>query len=331
MKEKSMSLRVLSGLFVSAGLMLFQSAAAQTAGSYPDRTVRIIVSYAAGNITDVLARTLSQRMAEEWRQPVVIENRPGQGGSLGAQNLLKLSADGYTLLFSAMAALAINPHIYPSIGFDALRDFQPIIGVAYPNGVLYANATLPANTLPELVALSRSKPGSLNYGSAGSGTVPHLNVEALKVRTGLDATHVPYKAAVAVLSDVAGGSLQFAQESVGVVLPQIRSGRIKPLVVLGPERIDSLPGVPAVHEVLPGFVAVTPWLGLFARRGTPPEVIARVESTVSGLLKEKAIRDKIEGAGMVVLDLRSTAFSERVAADYERLGKLVKTLDLKAD
>jgi tripartite-type tricarboxylate transporter receptor subunit TctC len=270
-------------------------------------------------------------MAEEWRQPVVIENRPGQGGSLGAQNLLKLSADGYTLLFSAMAALAINPHIYPSIGFDALRDFQPIIGVAYPNGVLYANATLPANTLPELVALSRSKPGSLNYGSAGSGTVPHLNVEALKVRTGLDATHVPYKAAVAVLSDVAGGSLQFAQESVGVVLPQIRSGRIKPLVVLGPERIDSLPGVPAVHEVLPGFVAVTPWLGLFARRGTPPEVIARVESTVSGLLKEKAIRDKIEGAGMVVLDLRSTAFSERVAADYERLGKLVKTLDLKAD
>jgi tripartite-type tricarboxylate transporter receptor subunit TctC len=161
------------------------SAPAQPAAApYPDKPVRIIVSYAAGNITDVLARTLSQRMAEEWKQGVIIENRPGQGGSLGALQLLKQPADGYTLLFSAMAALAINPHLYPGIGFDALKDFQPIIGVAYPHGLLYANAALPVSSVPELVALSRSRPGTLNYGSAGSGTVPHLNVEALKARTG---------------------------------------------------------------------------------------------------------------------------------------------------
>lgn len=308
------------------------SAPAQPAAApYPDKPVRIIVSYAAGNITDVLARTLSQRMAEEWKQGVIIENRPGQGGSLGALQLLKQPADGYTLLFSAMAALAINPHLYPGIGFDALKDFQPIIGVAYPHGLLYANAALPVSSVPELVALSRSRPGTLNYGSAGSGTVPHLNVEALKARTGLDATHVPYKGAVAVLSDVAGGSLHFAQESVGVVLPQVRAGRIKPLAALGPERLEQLPEVPAIGEVLPGFEAVTPWLGLFARTGTPRPVIERVERTVAALLKEPAVEGKIRGAGMGVLGLGPDAFAERVESDYRRLGLLVRELNLKAD
>lgn len=304
---------------------------AQAAGTYPERPVKVIVSYAAGNITDVLARTLSQRMAEEWKQPVIIENRPGQGGSLGAQVFLKQPADGYTLLFSAMAALAINPHVYKNIGFETQRDFKPIIGVAYPNGLLYANASLPVKGLSDLIALSKSKPGSLNYGSAGSGTIPHLNVEALKARTGLDATHVPYKGAVAVLQDVIGGNLHFAQESIGVVLPQIRSGRIKPVVALGPSRLEQLPDVPAVGEVLPGFVAVTPWLGLFAHASTPAEVIQRVERTVSALLKEPAISGKIRGAGMGVLDLSSKDFSARVAEDYARLGALVRDLKLKAD
>lgn len=316
---------------LTATFAVLGCATARAADDYPVKPVRIVVSYAAGNVTDTLARILGQRLSERWKQPVIIENRPGQGGSYGAQGAARAAPDGYTLLFSAMAAMAINPHVYPSVGYEPVKDFVPIVGVAYPNGLLFVGADNKAGTLDELVRQSKARPGTMNYGSSGTGTVPHLNMELLKRRTGLDATHVPYKAASAVLNDVVGGSLQVAQEAVSVLMPQIKAQRIKPLLSLTPQRLPQLPEVPAVSEVLPGFEPVVPWLGILAPAGVPPAIVARIHEAVSESLREPAMIEKIGAAGMEVLNVGPSEFGKLLQRDYERLGKLTRELNIKAD
>jgi tripartite-type tricarboxylate transporter receptor subunit TctC len=299
---------------------------------FPARPVKLVTSYAAGNIADALARQVAQRLSELWKQPVVVENRPGQGGSLGAQLVSKAPADGYTLLFSAMAALAINPHVYPRVGYSPLQDFLPITAVARTGaGVLYVQPELKVNTLAELIALSKARPGFLNYGTAGSGTVPHLNTEALKAVTGLNATHIPYKAAAAVLNDVAGGQIHFAQESAGVVLPQLKTGRVKALVATGTERLTALPDLPAITEVVPGFVPIQPWMGVLAPAGTPASRVAFIDNSVQGLLRESEFRERLQQLGLVPLGLGPEAFGQTLRRDLDRFEGMVRTLKLQAD
>lgn len=305
---------------------------AQTTDDYPSRPVRLVVSYAAGNITDGLARLVAQQLAEPLGQPVVVENRPGQGGSLGAQLVAKAPPDGYTLVFSAMAALAINPHVYSRLGYDPIADFAPVTGVAQTgSGVMYVNPSLEARTFAELVALSRRRPGTLYYGTAGNGTVPHLNMEALKQLTGLDATHVPYKAAMAVLNDVAGGQIQMAQESAGVVLPQVRAGKIRPIAVTGPERYPALPELPPLTELVPGYDPVRPWLGILVPAGTPPARLEKLRAALATVLAQPQTRERIERLDLQLTNLPPDAFAATIRRDHERLGKLVKALGLKTD
>ena len=317
-------------LFGTAGIVACLPAA-RAADAYPSRSVRLIVSYAAGNITDTLARIVGEKLAEQWKQPVVIDNKGGQGGSLGAQSAMQAPADGYTLLFSAMAAMAINPHVYASVGYNPLTDFTPIVGVGYPSGVLYANPDLKARTLAELVAYSKASPGTLNYGSAGSGTVPHLNMEALKLRTGLVAEHIPYKGAGAVLTDVIGGRLQLAQESLGVVLPQIRAGKVRAMVAFTQRRLPQLPDVPSIGELLPEFQPVTPWLGIFAPAGLPAERVQFIARAVSAALRQPEVIEKLHANAIDVLDAPPAEFAKMVRSDFERLGKLARELKLKVD
>jgi tripartite-type tricarboxylate transporter receptor subunit TctC len=312
------------------GPTLPRSAWAQEA--FPGRPVKLITSYAAGNIADSLARAVAQRLSEIWKQAVVVENRPGQGGSLGAQIVAKAPADGYTLLFSAMAALAINPHVYTRVGYQPIQDFIPITAIARTGaGILYVNPELKVNTLGELIALSKAKPGTLNYGTAGSGTVPHLNTEALKAVTGLNATHIPYKGAAAVLNDVAGGQIHFAQESVGVVLPQVKAGRVRALVATGTERLPALPELPAITEVVPGFVPIQPWMGLLAPAGTPAARIAAIDAAAQSVLREAEFKERLQQLGLVALGLGPDAFARTLRTDLDRFEGMVKTLKLQAD
>ncbi len=299
---------------------------------YPNRPVKLVVSYAAGNIADVLARSVAQKLAEHWKQPVVVENRPGQGGSLGAQVVSKAAPDGYTLLFSAMAAIAINPHVYTRVGYDPIADFVPITAVARTSaGILYAGLDVKANTFAELLALSKAQPGTLNYGTAGSGTVPHLNMEALKGLTGLDATHVPYKAAAAVLTDVVGGRIQIAQESSAVVLPQLRAGKIKAIAITGTERIRELKDVPALAEIVPQFDPVQPWMGVLAPAGTPPARVAQIHAAMTSILNQSDLQERIAGLDLRLLGLDPATFARTVRADLDRFGVMVKALKLQAD
>jgi tripartite-type tricarboxylate transporter receptor subunit TctC len=305
---------------------------AQSVDDYPNRPVKLVVSYAAGNVADVLARMVAQKLSDHLKQPVVVENRPGQGGSLGAQVAAKSPPDGYTLLFSAMAAIAINPHVYQRVGYDPIADFAPITAVAQTrSGILYANVDLKANTLPELVKLSKASPGSLNYGTAGSGTVPHLNMEMLKEMSGLDATHVPYKAAAAVLTDVVGGRIQLAQESSAIVLPQVKAGKVKALAIVGNERMPELKDVPAITESVPGYDPVRPWMGVLAPAGVPPARVERIAQALAAALKEPDLRERILGADLQVLGLGPAEFSRTVKRDLERYGAMVRALKLQAD
>lgn len=306
--------------------------AAQPADDWPVRPVRLVVSYAAGNVADVLARIVAQKLSEQIRQPVIVDNRPGQGGSLGAQVAVKAAPDGYTLLFSAMAAIAINPHVYTRVGYDPIADFTPVTAVAQTrSGIMYVPVELKANTLDELVRFGRAHPGTLNYGTAGSGTVPHLNMELLKSMTGLDATHVPYKAAAAVLTDVIGGRIQMAQESAGIVLPQVKAGKVRALAIVGTERMPELKDVPAITETVPGYDPVRPWMGVLAPTGVPPARIARIAAAVSEALRTPEVRERIAGADLELLDLGPAEFAQTVRRDLERYGTMVRALKLQAD
>jgi tripartite-type tricarboxylate transporter receptor subunit TctC len=309
-----------------------QSLIAQTAEAYPSRTIKLVTSYAAGNIADSLARLVAQRLSDLLKQPVVVENRPGQGGSLGAQGVAKAPADGYTLLFSAMAAIAINPHVYARVGYDPVRDFSPVTAVARTgSGVLYVNPELKVNTLAELIALSKAKPGFLNYGTAGSGTVPHLNTEALKAVTGLNATHIPYKGAAAVLNDVAGGQIHFAQESAGVVIPQLKTGRVKALAATGTERLAALPDLPAITELVPGFMPIQPWMGILAPAGMPAARVAMIDTAMRSAIQEADFKERLHQLGLVPMGIGPDPFSSMIKADLERFAVMVKALKLQAD
>lgn len=320
--------RILTAALAAAGLAmaLAQPAAAQEA--WPVKPVRMVVSYAPGNVTDVLARIVAEKLAEKWGQPVVVDNRAGQGGSLGAASVAHVPADGYTLLFSAMAAFGINPHVYKSVGYE-LKDFTPIAGVAYPRIVLAANADLKVNDLAELIQYSKTHP--VNYGSAGSGTVPHLNMEALKAQTGLVAEHVPYKSATAAMTDVIGGRIQLQQETASVLLAQIRAGKLKPLVIMNDKRLPQLPNVPAIKETLPAFQPITPWLGILAPAGLPKPIVDKVWQDVDAIIRQPAVLEKLQANSMDLLAANPAEFAKLIASDNERVGKLARALKLQVD
>ncbi len=324
-------LRALAAVALAGVVALPLQAQTTDAGKYPERPVRLIVSYAAGNVTDSLARIVSDKLSSHWGQAVTVENRPGQGGSIGAQTAVKAPADGYTLLFSALAAMAINPHVYSNLGYDVRKDFLPIINVAYPSSLIVATPALKINSFKALVDYSKANPTALNYGTAGNGTVPQLNMEAIKDKTGLVAQHIPYKAAAAVMTDVMGGRLQLQGDSIAVVMPQIKSGKLVPIAATSLKRLAQLPDVPTVTELVPGFVPVVPWLGIFAPMGTPQAIIDKVNQDVSAILRMPDVQERFATYGLATSGDGPQVFARTINDDYERLGKLVKQLGLKVD
>jgi tripartite-type tricarboxylate transporter receptor subunit TctC len=314
--------------FVFAVVAALAADSAFAQGAYPAKPVRMVVSYGAGNVTDTLARIVCDRLSQKWGQPVVVDNRPGQGGSLGAASVAHVPADGYTLLFSAMAAFGINPHVYRSVGYE-MRDFTPIIGVAYPRLAFVAAPQLNVNSFTELVQYSKTHP--INYGSTGNGTVPQLNMEALKAQTGLVAEHVPYKSATAALTDLIGGRVQLQMETLSVLLPQIKSGNIRPIAVMSNKRLPQLPNVPAISELVPGLVPITPWLGIFAPAGLPQPVVDKIYHDVDAIIREPGVQEKLQANVMDTLAANPADFARLVQSDDERIGKLARDLKLQVD
>lgn len=302
-----------------------------TAQGYPTKTVRIVVPYPPGGPPDVVGRMIAGRLQEAWSQPVVIENRPGANGNIGAQLVAKSANDGTTLLLHA-SSLVINPLLYAAPGYDAFRDFAPISEVFDYKLIVVTHPTVPANTLKELVTLARSQPGGLNYASAGGvGAPTHLSVEMFKQMAGIELVHIPYQGASQALNDLLAGNVPLMFNNPILSLPYVSTGKLKAIATTGLARMKQLPDVPTVAESgYPGFDVGT-WFGLWAPAGTPAEVIETINAAVAKTTRSPETREKIEAMGSNAIGSSVAEFAAFQKAESERWAKVIKAAGIKLE
>jgi tripartite-type tricarboxylate transporter receptor subunit TctC len=312
-------------LLASAGLW-----SAAQAQSYPNKPVKVIVNFPPGGAADVLARLISAPLQDALGQPVVVENRGGAGGNIGADAVAKSPADGYTLLLSSGGTVSINPHLYAKMPFDANKDIVPVAAVARVAVYLLTRPDLPVKNVNELIALLKANPGKLSFGSPGTGTSPHLAAEMFKSMTDTYAVHVPYRGGGPALQDLLGGQFDFWFDP-GVGLQYAQSGRLKLLAVGSLKRSPLFPDVPTLNETgLKGFDADS-YFGLYAPAGTPAEVISRVNTEVNKILALPNVRERIIAIGGEAAPMTPTAFGNTAAHDSKRYGELIKARNIKPD
>ena len=292
----AMSRRTLcTGALLTAGLTAMPGAFAQ--GNYPSRPIVMIVPQAAGGTNDIVGRVVSQKLADKLGGSAVVDNRPGAGGNIGTQAVARAPKDGYTLLMTISSSQAITPALYKAPGFDPVADFQPVSLVGAVPNVLLAHPSFSARTVPELLALAKSRPGELQYASAGNGTLNHLLGEMLNQMAGVELRHVPYKGVAPALNDVLGGQLPLLFGSLPSTLSHIKADRLRALAVSSAQRSPVLPDVPALGEFVPGYSG-TLWIGLFAPAGVPRDVMERLRDGMRQAMADKEMRDKLEAQGV---------------------------------
>jgi tripartite-type tricarboxylate transporter receptor subunit TctC len=298
-------------------------AAAAFAQGYPAKPVKIIVAFTAGGTTDIMARSLAQRLSEKYRQPFVIENKPGAGGNIGTEAAVRAPADGYTLIVNSVGPMAVNPTLYKSLGYDPLADLVPIAQISDVPNVLVVHPSLGIRSVQQLVAFGKAKPGSLNYSSTGIGTSSHLSGYMLAARGGFEATHVPYKGAEAV-KDLLAGRIQFMFATIPSVIAHIRAGSLVALAVTSKERSRSMPEIPTVAESgFPGFEAGS-WFGLFAPRGTPQGVIAELNRATNEFIGERNVQARMIEEGADPAGGTPEQFGAFVRREFEKWRTVVR-------
>jgi tripartite-type tricarboxylate transporter receptor subunit TctC len=304
------------------------------AQSWPSRPVKIIVPFPPGGSSDVLARAIGLEIGKALDQPVVIENVPGAGGSLGGERAAHAPPDGYTLFMGHIGTLAINPSLYPKLGYDPLRSFAPVAWVARVPNVLVVNTAVPAKDLKELVALAKSQPGKLAYGSGGNGSAAHTTMEFFKLQTGTSFLHIPYRGTAPSVTDLLAGQVQVLFTGVPALLPHIRSGRMRALAVSSPRRLALLPDVPTVAE---SGIAGTrdfeadQWYGLVAPAGTPAEVIALLNRHVNASLASPEVRARLAAEGAEATPATPQAFGQLIAREIPRWARVVKAARIQVE
>lgn len=295
--------------------------------AWPTKPVRFVVPFAAGGSTDVIARMVAQKLSTKWGQPVVIENKLGAGGSVGADAVAKSPADGYTLLFHS-GAVAINPHVYKRMPFDTEKDLLPITNVAGGPMIIVVSERSPIKSLKELIATARQKPGSVNFGSAGVGSQVHLAGENFAGAARADLTHVPYKGEAIAYNDLIAGQLQMMVGNFAAASALLGPGRLRALAVTGKTRSPQLPDVPTASEAgLPGFEN-TAWFGLFAPAGTPKDVVAKVERDTAAVLRDTEVKARLYVQGMRPVGNTSAEFAEQMRKESGHWAALVKARNL---
>ncbi|MEO8144849.1 MAG: tripartite tricarboxylate transporter substrate binding protein [Betaproteobacteria bacterium] len=293
-----------------------------SAQGYPAKPVRLIVADAAGGAPDQLGRILAQKLSESLGQQMIVDNRPGAAGALGADLAAKAPADGYTLLLTTTAIYAILPSLKKNLPYDPVRDFVPISRIATASNVLVVNVSLPVNSIADLVHLAKSKPGILNYASAGVGSPAHLAGEMLNLLAGIKLTHVPYKGAAPALLDVIAGNSQLIITSPIAAGAHMNSGRVRALATTGAERNPALPGLPTIADVVPGYEISQSW-GIVAPAGTPPQVVARLNDEIVNAMNLPEVKDRVLKTGAVAAGDRAAAFEAFMARERQRLGEVI--------
>jgi len=294
------------------------------AQAFPSRPLRLIVPFPPGGSTDILARALAQKLSEGLSQPVVIDNRPGAGGSIGSEAAAKAAPDGTTIMMGHLGTLAVNAAIYKKLPYDPVKSFAPVSLMAIVPSVLVVNNALPVASAEELIAYAKKHPGELAYGSAGSGSTSHLTTEYFKLATGIDVLHVPYKGVGPMLSDLVSGQLSMGLNGAPAVMPHVTSGRLKALAVSSLTRLPSLPNVPTLDEAgVKGFEA-NGWYGIVAPAGAPREVILRLNAEIRRAMDTPELRRRLDAEGAIPAADTPEAFAAFIASEIARWGAVVR-------
>jgi tripartite-type tricarboxylate transporter receptor subunit TctC len=300
------------------------------AQDYPNKRITMIASFPPGGGTDLLARLVSQRLSDKWKVPVIVENRAGGYGLIGVRAAMTAAPDGYTLYTGSSNTMIMLPALYENLPFDTLRDFEPISSIANQHSLLVMNPSVPANSVKEFIALAKSKPGVFNFASPGVGSYDHMAMLLFQARTGIDATHVPYKgSADAVTALLSGGEVSVMFGSIGTSTPQVRAGRLKALAITSDKRSSALPGVPTMAEAgLPDF-EIYSWNGVFAPAGTPKDILARVNREVLDMLRDPKVLERLASLGFVPAGTSPQEFSAQIKAELARWEKAVREVGIK--
>ncbi len=310
-----------------AGVLLASSAQApaqDAAQSYPNRPLRIVVTFSAGGSHDILARWTAQGLAQSWGQTALVDNRPGAGGTLGSDLVAKSAPDGYTLLAGNPGPLTIAPSVYTKLPYDTLRDFAPVVLMATTTSVYCVHPSLPVRNVRELVALAKARPGSINFGSSGIGSLGHLSVELLNSMAGTKMNHIPYKGAAPATSDLIAGHIVMMTLSTPAALPFVRIGKTRAIAVSSVKRTSSLPDVPTVDESgLKGYQSYN-WNGILAPAGTPREIVSRIHAEIVRLLQAPAARERLAADGWDLVGDTPQQYGEFLRAEIVKWAKVVK-------
>jgi tripartite-type tricarboxylate transporter receptor subunit TctC len=312
-------------------VLAIAAASATNAQTYPVKPIRWIVPFPPGGGTDITSRTLAAKLSEALGQQMVIDNRPGSGGTIGLSLASKAPADGYHIATVQLANMGIAPALYRKLPYDPVKDFAPITQAVSAALVLVAHPSFPPNTVKDLIAMARNKPGAITYGSPGNGTSGHLGSEMIKMAGKIDMVHVPYKGAAPALTDLLGGQITVYLSSIPPAVPLIKSGRLKALGVTGSKRTASLPQVPTIAESgIPGY-AVDNWYGIAAPAGVPGEIIARLNTELVKILNMPEIRDRYAAEGSATAPSSPEEFGAFIRDEVQKWGKVVRAANVKVD
>ena len=297
--------------------------------TYPTKPIRIVVAYTPAGATDILARTIGQKLTEAWGQAVIIDNRPGANGNIGSEYAAKATPDGYTLLMVTAGTHGINPGLYRKLGFDAVKDFAPVSLVAMVPNVFVVNNGVPAKDLKEFIAYAKANQGKLNYGSPGNGSTAHLSMELFKSMTGIQMVHVPYKGSAGVLADLIGGQIVVTMDNMPPYVPQVKAGKIRALAVSPARRSPALPDVPTVAEAgVPGYDSGA-WFGLVAPSNTPKDLVAKLSRETARILKLPDVSARLADLGAESVGSTPEQFAAHIKAEIAKWAKVIRDANVE--
>jgi tripartite-type tricarboxylate transporter receptor subunit TctC len=324
------SRRTVLAAFASAlaGPLIGHQAAAQ---AWPSRNLSLIVPFTPGGSTDILARLLGQKLQESLGRSVIVESRPGAGGSIGSDQVAKAAPDGHTLLMGHIGTLAVNPGIYPKLPYDPVRSFAPVSLIARVHNVLVVTPDLPVRSVADLIALARARPGTLNYATGGNGSAAHIATAAFADAAGLSLVHVPYRGTAPAVQDLLGGRIQIMLTGAPVVLPLAQAGQLRALGVSGERRLAAAPEIPTIAEAaLPGFEA-SQWYGIVAPAGTPEPVVERLNAAIRAAFADQAVAARLEQEGAEVWTSTPAEFRALIETEIARWGALIRRAGIRAE
>lgn len=321
--------RMISLTLVAA--ILFFTATGSFAQGYPQKAIRLVVPYTPGGTTDILARTIGQKLTEAWGQPIVVENRSGAGGNIGTELVAKAPPDGYTLLMGSIGPNAVNATLYSKLPYDPVKDFVPVTQVAWNHLVLVVQPSLQAKSVKDLIALAKNQPGQLNFASFGNGTSSHLALELFKAMAGVDLIHIPYRGSGPALIDLMGGRAQGMFDAIPASMPHVKSGKLRALAVASNKRSVVAPDLPTVAEAgVPGFAA-SGWFGIFTPGGTPRGIVTKLNAEIVKILNMTEVRDRLTKMGSEPVTSTPEEFASFVNSEIAKWAKVVRDAKIRVD